>query len=308
MTRPEFELINWIRSQVVDRGSVVLGIGDDAAILRPATDRDSLIAIDMLMEGTHFRFPPATARLAGRKALAVNLSDIAAMGGTPKAAFVSVALPQDRGMEFAKEVHTGLIELADEYDVIIAGGDTNSWMGPLVISVTVVGEPISQRPICRSGARPGDWVFVTGALGGSLPSGRHLTFPPRLVEVRELLQCANIHAMIDVSDGLAADLHHILDASQVGAVIDAERIPLTEIALRSSDRQTALQHGLSDGEDFELLFTVAPEEGRRLIAEWKFQTPITHIGEISHSRECWLRNFGGQNTPLAPIGWTHPLS
>ncbi|WP_010583642.1 thiamine-phosphate kinase [Schlesneria paludicola] len=335
MSRPEFQLIDWIRSRVTDRPPVSLGIGDDAACLQPTGDRATLVAIDMLMEGTHFTFPPATPRLAGRKALAVNLSDIAAMAGRPTVAFVSVALPKTEGMSFAQEVHEGLLQLANEFDVVVAGGDTNSWTGPLVISVTVMGEPLGPVPVCRQGAKPGDWLFVTGALGGSLPSGRHLTFTPRVHEVRQLASLVEIHAMIDISDGLAADLHHILKASQVGAVLDASEIPLTDAvrnahrrdevsgagsvqAQKSFDIENAkvpdfltpapLFRGLSDGEDFELLFSVSPEDGRKLLRDWQCQTAVTKIGEICRGDQCQLKFADGTIQPLPPIGWTHPLN
>ena len=266
-----------------------------------------LVAIDMLMEGVHFTFPPATPQLAGRKALAVNLSDIAAMAGRPTAAFVSVALPKSRGMDFAKEVHAGLIELANEHNVIVAGGDTNSWNGPLVISVTVVGEPLGLHPVCREGARPGDWLFVTGALGGSLPSGRHLTFPPRLGEVEQLASCVDLHAMLDISDGLAADLHHLLNAGRVGALIEADQIPLTETAIYAADGKAPLMHGLSDGEDFELLFAVSPDDGRLLLSDWRNNTPVHKIGEISEVLGARIRYSDGRIEPLPPLGWTHSL-
>ncbi|WP_373650999.1 MULTISPECIES: thiamine-monophosphate kinase [unclassified Schlesneria] len=307
MSRPEFDLIHWIRSQVRDREPVRVGIGDDAACLRPPADRDQLVAIDMLMEGVHFTFPDATPEQAGRKALAVNVSDIAAMAGEPTAAFVSVALPKHRGAQFARRVHTGVIELADEFNIVIAGGDTNSWNGPLVISVTLTGHPVGPRSICRDGAKPGDWLFVTGKLGGSLPTRHHLTFTPRLAEAKKLARMVELHAMMDISDGLAADLDHILTASRVGALLVADQIPLTEWALASTDGSSPLQHGLSDGEDFELLFAVSPEEGERLLAQWPETTPITRVGEIVEAAGCRIRYPDGRIEPLSPIGWTHSL-
>jgi len=307
MQRPEFELIDWIRGQVRDRGTVSLGIGDDAACLKPNPDRELLVATDMLMEGVHFEFSSATPQQAGRKALAVNLSDIAAMGGRATAAFVSVALPSDRGMQFARDVHTGLIELANDHDVILAGGDTNSWNGPLVINVAVLGEPWMPRPVSRKGAQPGDWLFVTGALGGSLVSGRHLNFPPRLAEAQRLVNLVEVHAMLDVSDGLAADLHHILKASRVGAILFEPDIPLTQSAKTVNDGRSPLMHGLSDGEDFELLFAVAPEAGRQLLSSWNMVTSLTRIGEISTELDCRLRRADGKMELLPPIGWTHRL-
>lgn len=305
--RPEFELIDWIRQQVQDRPPVSLGIGDDAASLTAPPDREVLVATDMLMEGVHFVFPDATPELAGRKALAVNLSDIAAMGGKPTAAFVSVCLPQQRGVSFARSVHAGIIELANEFDVVIAGGDTNSWAGPLVISVTVTGQLLGNHPLRRGGAKVGDWIFVTGKLGGSLPSGRHLTFVPRVNEVQKLLEFVTPHSMIDVSDGLAADLHHILNASQVGAMLDAPAIPLTATSLAATDGKSPLMHGLSDGEDFELLFTTSADDGHRLLSDWNATTPIVRIGEIEAETGCRLRHPDGSIEELLPLGWTHSL-
>ena len=261
----------------------------------------------MLMEGVHFTFPSATPRLAGRKSLAVNLSDIAAMAGKPTVAFVSVALPNSRGLDFARDVHQGIIELADEYDVVIAGGDTNSWDGPLVISITIHGEPLGSAPVRRSGAKPGDWLFVTGALGGSLHTGRHLTFSPRLAEAKKLSAMVNLHAMMDISDGLAADLHHLLKASNVGALLESTQIPLNEDIRNSLDGQSPLLHALSDGEDFELLFCVSPDDGRRLLTDWNEAIPVTHIGELSERTDCRIRTADGRIESLLPIGWTHSL-
>ena len=307
MHRPEFNLIDWIRCRVTDRDPVTLGIGDDTAALRVSGDRELLVATDMLMEGVHFTFPPATPQLAGRKALAVNLSDIAAMGGRATAAFVSVALPVDRGFEFAKDVHAGLLELADEFDIVLAGGDTNSWKGPLVINVAVVGEPLGARPVLRSGAKPGDWLFVTGSLGGSL-AGRHLTFTPRLREVSRLVELVDLHAMLDISDGLAADLHHLLKQSRVGAILDTDRIPVSAAAtLQATADRSAADRALGDGEDFELLFTVSPSDGQRLESLWHDETPVARIGQITAESGCWLKNRDGQLVALRPLGWTHVI-
>lgn len=315
MSRSEFALIDWIRSRVSDRDPVRLGIGDDAAVLRSTSGRDWLVATDMLMEGTDFTFPPATAALAGRKALAVNLSDIAAMGGKATAAFVSVALPIERGAEFARELHAGLLDLADQYDVVLAGGDTNSWHGPLVINVAVIGEPVGPRSISRGGAKPGDLIFVTGSLGGSI-TGHHLTFQPRLAEAARLVQLVDVHAMLDISDGLAADLHHILDQSHVGAILQADAIPINPCLATDSRMssppsvqfQSPLRHALSDGEDFELLFTIAASDSERLKKEWNCPTALTCIGRITTGRECWLEYGDHSREPLPPLGWTHQLA
>jgi thiamine-monophosphate kinase len=260
----------------------------------------------MLMEDVHFSFPAVAPRQVGRKALAVNLSDIAAMAGRPLAAAVSVALPRHRGMEFAQEIHAGLQQLAEEYGVVVAGGDTNSWNGPLVISVTLLGETSAKGAVLRSGARVGDWVLVTGTLGGSL-AGKHLAFHPRVEEALALHDAANLHAMIDISDGLSSDLGHILDESRVGARLRADSIPVSDAALAADDDKSPLEHAISDGEDFELLFTASPEDGRRLLDRSPIDVPISHIGEIVAQAGCTIEDANGACRTLPRSGWVHGI-
>lgn len=303
-TGHEFALIDRLRNRTRVHARIPLGIGDDTAALRLSPDRDSLVTVDMLMEGTDFTFPPATPALAGRKSLAVNLSDIAAMAGRPLAAFPAVALPRSRGARFAEEFLDGVLQLADEFDVAVAGGDTNIWDGPLVASITVLGETTGRGPVTRGGARPGDWIFVTGGLGGSL-AGHHLTFTPRVLEAQKLHAAVELRAMIDLSDGLASDLRHILEASQVGAVLAADAIPITDAARAASDGRTPLEHALGDGEDFELLFTVSPEDGLKLLDSPPVACPLTHIGEIRQEPGCELVRSDGRREPLPSLGWEH---
>lgn len=300
----EFEFIESIRRAGRFDPRVPIGIGDDAALVRTVTS-GCLVTVDMLMEGTDFIFPPATPQSAGRKSLAVNLSDVAAMGGIPTAAFVSLALPKCRGAEFAGEFQAGIRELADEFDVVIAGGDTNAWGGPLVVSITVLGEAGVRPPVRRSGARVGDWIFVSGACGGSI-HGRHLTFTPRVREAQTLLAAVDLHAMIDVSDGLAADLHHILDESDVGAVVEAAAIPIHPDTGLDPLRDP-LQQALGDGEDFELIFTVSPEDGRRLLSHNPLSIPLSRIGEVTAGRQVLIRDADGRQTTLPRAGWQHRL-
>ncbi|QDT79326.1 Thiamine-monophosphate kinase [Gimesia maris] len=302
----EFELIEWIRSQKGMSHTNLLGIGDDTAILQPPAHSELLLATDMLMEGAHFTFPPATPELAGRKALAVNLSDIAAMGGTPHSALVSLALPRSRGSEFAKSVMQGIMELAAEFQTQLAGGDTNSWDGPLVINVAIIGTADQSHSIKRSGAQPGDWIFVTGALGGSLES-HHLTFQPRVREAVALMETVTIKSMIDVSDGLASDLQHILAESDVGAVIQSKQIPISPRVSSELTDAERLQKALSDGEDFELLFTVSAEQGQRLRDQNPLFIPLTHIGEITAGQGALLQQTDGSTTLLENTGWKHQL-
>jgi thiamine-monophosphate kinase len=302
----EFELIEWIRSIVGESPRIPVGIGDDAAAIHFPRDAKCLFATDMLMEGVHFRCPPATPRQIGRKALAVNLSDMAAMAGRPLAAFVSIALPKAVGRAWAEELHRGIHQLAMEFGVTLAGGDTNSWNGPFVISVGVIGESTERGPVLRRGAQPGDWIMTTGAFGGSL-SGKHLSFQPRIMEALQLHEAVSLHAMIDVSDGLASDLHHILAESGVGAVLHEKTIPISTAAHDINDGQPALWHALGDGEDFELLFTVSREEGQRLLDRPPFDVPLAHIGEIVVGAGCVLRDADGRERVLPTLGWQHEL-
>lgn len=300
--RPEFAFINWVSRQCSLRPEVLLGIGDDAAVLK-ANGQAWVCTQDLLTAGVHFD-PNAPAELIGRKALAVNLSDIAAMAAKPCAAFVGVVFPRTMQRGSAERLYRGLLELADEFHVSIAGGDTNSWDGPLVISVTLLGLAAPAGVVRRDGARPGDWIFVTGALGGSLPSGRHLTFPPRVNEALHLHQEAELHAMLDISDGLGSDLFHILDSSRVGAKLDGAAIPIhddVDLSLPSPER---LQRALCDGEDFELLFTVSPEDGERLLRRSPVEVPLSRIGEITCQLGARI-DTGGTVQELPRAGWVH---
>ena len=305
--RAEFELIDWIRRHAPITPPVTVGIGDDAAVIDPTVGRVQIVTTDMLMEGVDFVWPQASAQQIGRKAVAVNLSDIAAMAARPIAAFVAVALPRERGPTFATDLYAGVLDICQQYGVTLAGGDTNTWDGPLVVSVTIVGEAIGPRPILRSGAQPGDWILVTGAFGGSI-LGRHLDVTPRLREAARMVELAELHALIDVSDGLAADLHHILEESRVGARLLADAIPIHPDVLRMSDGQSALTHALSDGEDFELIAILAPDSAEGLLNKWDLKTPLTKIGEIEAQPGCRLTNADGSSVDLPPRGWRYEWS
>ena len=302
----EFALIDWLRRKTPAHGRVLVGPGDDAAVLT-ASQRSVLITTDMLLEGSCFLLPEAGARRVGRKAIAVNLSDIAAMAGVPIAAVVSLGLPRDEGRSIAEQLYAGMREVADEFDCPIVGGDTNSWNGPLVISVTILGEATERGAVRRSGALPGDWILVTGPLGGSI-LGKHLDFTPRVNEALELHRRADIHSMIDISDGLSADLHHICQESNCGAVLIAEKIPIATAAreLANRDGRSALEHALTDGEDFELVFSVSAQEGERLIAQQPVSSiQLTHVGEIV-TDGFWIAEAGARR-PLQPRGYEHAL-
>jgi thiamine-monophosphate kinase len=303
----EFAYIDWLRRRTPPHSRVIIGPGDDAAALRVRADRPLLVTTDMLLEGSCFILDQAGGRSVGRKAMAVNLSDIAAMAGTPIAAVVSVGLPRERGRQVAEELYTGMREIADSFDVPLVGGDTNSWNGGLVVSVTVLGEAGVKGPVPRSGARPGDWIFVTGPLGGSI-LGKHLEFTPRVREALLLHQIVELRSMIDISDGLAADVEHRCRESGCGAVLRADAIPISPAARQLAGRtgRTPLEHALSDGEDFELAFTVSPDDGRRLAADLPLEgITLSHIGEMAPDG-YWLEQSGARR-PLEPKGYVHAL-
>src|SRR5829696_5924458 len=243
----EFAYIEWLRRVTPAAAGVAVGPGDDTAVLRPPRG-PLLVTTDMLLEGSCFRLADAGPRRVGRKAIAVNLSDIPAMAGVPTAAVVSVGLPRAGGRELAEGLYLGMREMADAFGVPLVGGDTNSWDGPLSISVTLLGEATDRGPVLRSGAKVGDWVMVTGSLGGSI-LGHHLDFTPRVREALALHESAALHAMIDISDGLAADLNHICEESRCGAVLYASAIPISDAAreLGRASGKTPLQHALGDG-------------------------------------------------------------
>jgi thiamine-monophosphate kinase len=301
----EFAYIDWIRRQTPQDRRILIGPGDDAAAVHGLSGQPLLITTDMLLEGSCFRLAEAGPRRVGRKAMAVNLSDIAAMAGKPVAAVVSVGLPRQGGLAIAEELYRGLREMADAFDTALAGGDTNSWSGPLVIAVTVLGEATAGGPVPRTGARPGDWLMVTGPLGGSL-RGKHLDFTPRVREALDLHAAVPLHAMIDISDGLAADVNHIRTESGCGAVLYAERIPITPEARTMNDGRSPLEHALGDGEDFELAFAVAPGDGRALLERQPVAgITLAHIGEFV-ATGLWLEEAGTRR-PLEPKGYVHEL-
>ena len=312
VTTGEFAFIDWLRQRTPSGQRVLLGPGDDTAILRWQNGPNCLVTTDMLLEGSCFRLAEThpgcsgagTARQIGRKAMAVNLSDIAAMAGIPVAAVVSVGLPRRGGRSLAEGLYSGLREMADFFDTAIIGGDTNSWDGPLVINVTLMGEETARGAVCRRGARPGDRLLVTGPLGGSL-LGKHLDFTPRVREALALHTAVDLHAMIDISDGLAADVAHLCAESGCGAVLYAASIPIAAAARAMNDERTPLEHALGDGEDFELVFAVTPAD-----AETLSRAPpvagLTVIGECVTESGLWLEE-NGQRRPLPPLGYVHSL-
>ena len=285
--------------------------GDDAAVLRPPAERRTVVTVDMLMEGVDFILgPECTPRMVGHKALAVNLSDLAAMGARPEAAVAAVALPRAHGDTIGRGLLDGILTLALEHGITLAGGDTNAWDGPLVISITAIGSVAPGRAWRRDGARPGDLLVVSGACGGSL-LGRHLAVVPRVREALAIASRFDVHAAIDVSDGLSLDLARMMRASGTGGRLDLPAIPIHPDAVRMSatagDGARPLDRALSDGEDFELLLAMPPDDARRLAAEAVAVTgtPFTVIGEVVAGAGLTARFADGSTAPLITRGYEH---
>lgn len=301
----EAEFLAWLRGQLPTDNRVPLGLSDDAAVLR--TTEQTIVTVDMLTEGVDFVLAEVDPRRIGRKALAVNLSDMAAMAARPVAAVIALALPRQGGFELAKAVYEGLLPMAADYDLAIAGGDTNTWDGPLVISVTIFGEPTERGVLRRSGARPGDQILVTGSFGGSI-LGRHFDFQPRVREALLLNDRYELHAGMDVSDGLSLDLSRLARESGCGALLDLTTVPIDiaafELSARRDDGLTPLAHALGDGEDFELLLAAPVNAAAKILEDQPLSVPITRIGEFVAEPGLWKLS-AGHREPLAARGFEH---
>lgn len=310
-TSGELGIVEWLgRVCPAGVGPWSLGVGDDAAILQPKAGHELVFTTDMVLEDSCFRLIEAGPRRVGRKALAVNLSDLAAMAAEPVGCLVSLALPKSASPDMAHEIMAGILELAQRHQCPVVGGDTNTWRGPLAVGITAIGQAGVGQSKQRSGARAGDWIMVTGPLGGSI-LGHHLSFEPRL-DAAQVLRHHPIHALIDISDGLSLDLWRICRASQCGAILDVSKIPVASAAYREADlllagvrAGTPLEHALGDGEDFELLFAIAPEDGTRLMRDWPetMAKPFL-IGECAAEPGLFLRE-GTTTRSLSPRGWEH---
>ena len=297
----EFELIAKLTKSLPANENVVTGAGDDCAVLDlGAKDKLILFKTDAVVEGIHFTRETPPEKI-GRKALARCLSDIAAMAGTPVAALVTIALPENFDAEFVGGIYDGLNALAEKNYVAVVGGETTTNPRHILISIALVGTVPRGKQILRSGAKAGDAIFVTGELGGSL-AGRHLDFEPRLEEARWLAEHFPIHAMMDLSDGLGGDLRHILTASKVGAEILKSAVPVSraaKLAARgNSSAKPPFVAALTDGEDFELLFTVASKDAVKLLDAWKKKFPsfkLSCIGKIVAGDGILIRDKTGSH-------------
>jgi thiamine-monophosphate kinase len=307
--RGEFDVIRSIRAAAGEPGpGVVVGIGDDCAVLAGDATSDLLVTTDLLVEGRHFAASAAPEDV-GWKALAVSISDVAAMGGKPEHAVLSLAMKPKLAGSHVDRLVRGVLDCAARFGVSLVGGDTNATDGPLVVSITLMGRVAKGRAVLRSGAKAGDALCVTGSLGGSA-AGRHLRPTPRVAEAAALVAGGDVHAMIDVSDGLSSDLSHVVEASGVGAEIWADRIPLHADALAATkrDKRPTIEHALDDGEDFELLFAVPPDRATALVASGLQGTRVSRIGTILDRRGMVILDSEKSDAsafPLLPRGFDH---
>ena len=285
MSLSEFQLISRIRKRARTSSRVRTGIGDDTAVIRPASGKELLFTTDMLIEGRHFRLNEAAPHEIGRKALAVNISDIAAMGGVPTQAVISLGLPRRLTGRFVDGLYSGILRLAKKFHVDVAGGDTNR-SDRLVINVALLGEVERGRAVLRSGARVGDALLVSGVLGGSYTSRKHLNFMPRVREARMLVKRFSVHAMMDLSDGLASDVRRLAEESRVGILIEEARVPVSRAAKNVSQ-------ALTDGEDFELLFALSQKDAKRVPKKFRIVGRV-----VPRSQGVKLLKKNGSRVPL----------
>jgi len=306
----ELELIHRLTRNLPANPALVVGAGDDCAVLDVGLPDDQLLfKTDAVVEGVHFT-SDAPAEKVGHKALARCLSDVAAMAGKPTAALITLALPPKFDLTYVEGIYSGINTLAERWRVAIAGGETTTNPSQILISIALVGVVSKQRTLLRSGSKAGDALFVTGELGGSL-SGKHLEFEPRLAEAQWLAENFPVHAMIDISDGLAGDLRHLMHAAKVGAEILSRAIPISRAAKLQAQAESSakppLLAALTDGEDFELLFTLPGNQAVPLLDAWKKQFPklkLTCIGKMSAEPGLKIRDKDGIRE-LNVKGYTH---
>jgi thiamine-monophosphate kinase len=285
-----------------------LGIGDDCAVIRLPPGHEALVTTDFSLEEMHFRRAWHPADSVGHRCLARGLSDIAAMGGIPQAAFLSLAVPRELPQRWITQFVRGLLRLADRYQVLLAGGDTSESQGTILADIVVLGSVPAGTAVLRSGARPGDLLYVSGTLGRSAaaleelrqgkklrPSSRpkHFYPEPRVAVGRYLREKKLATSMIDISDGLSTDLGHICEESKMGAIVYANSLPV---------RDDQIDLALHGGEEYELLFTARPD---RDVPKQIAGVPIVPIGEIIAGKQIKLAKSDGTTEILKPGGWQH---
>jgi thiamine-monophosphate kinase len=325
----EFGFIKKIsRGCLIRPDNIIKAIGDDAAAFVTEPGQLTLITTDLMVERIHFLRAAISGFDLGYKSLAVNLSDIAAMGGTAKEAFVSIAIPDDCHLDYLEAIYDGIRDLAAGFDVNVLGGDTTRSKADLIINIVVQGSVPKEELLCRDAARPGDVIFSTGFLGDSKAGlhlilnqidantqalkallNAHLLPEPHLREGRFLARQQGVHSAIDTSDGLSSDLAHIAEESQVGARLYADKIPISQNLKKFGIRFDfdPIDYALSGGEDYTLLGTIAPERADKIASafEKEFKRPLFAIGEIIVTEKIELVYPDDQTKPLTLTGWDH---
>jgi thiamine-monophosphate kinase len=311
----EKALISRIRALSRTGSAVRTGIGDDCAVLGIPSRHEALITTDFSLEGVHFRRDWHAPEVVGHRCLTRGLSDIASMGGEPLAVFLSLAVPARLPQRWIDRFLDGFLALAKQFHVPLAGGDTAQSPGGILADVVLLGSVPKGRAILRSGARPGDLIYVTGELGGGADAlhrlfagrkiraedyPRHFHPIPRIAIGRFVREHRLATAMIDLSDGLSTDLGHICDESRVGAEILSDAIPLARVG--RPQRAVALQDALDGGDDYELLFTASPS---KTVPSRIAEIPVTLIGRVTKTKKIELVPEDGKRRPLKPEGWEH---
>jgi len=304
----EKELVGWLLKRFGKTSFAEIGIGDDCAVLQPC-DRPLVITCDAICEGTHFLTSDLNAEQIGRKAIAVNLSDLASMGAQGKAVLVSLMLPSTSNIEFAQRLYFGMEPLAKKYDIEICGGDTTVWDGGLVISITAMGVASKSGPWKMSGALPGDRILVTGSFGGSILQ-QHWAFEPRLDFADHYFdRMHGIRACTDSSDSLGIDLENLAAASGLGFELHLDQVPVSTDAIKvaKSSGQPGLHHAMTDGEDFQLIMAVDPAAASDLIDETREICPVTDIGCFTETKSQ-VAIQGEERNPFRASGYEHRLA
>ena len=312
----EQSFLAWLRGRAAELPQETVGIGDDAAILHWGSQSEVadelVIATDQIVDGVDFLIESTPLEKIGRKAVLVNLSDMAAMAAKPRSILVTLSLPRENATQIAAGIFEGILAVAEQFSLSICGGDLTVYDGPVAVSVTILGSVPRGRRWLRSGASEGDAIVVTGAVGGSI-LGRHLEPQPRVELAQTLAQKYDVHAAIDISDGLSLDLDRLCAASGVGAEFELTKIPIHEDAhtLAQQDGQSPLDHAWSDGEDFELILAIPASQLDRILAE-NLGTQLTCIGSFTGRTGLWSRQAasdgkktGNQLVRMSPRGFIH---
>lgn len=301
----EDSITSWFAAQFAgSREDFPIAIGDDMAQVNVGAGGSVLITTDMLLDGVHFDLSRDGVEAVGYKAMAVSLSDCAAMASVPLCAVVSVGLPEGFSADGLKELYAGINRAGKMFGCVLVGGDITSWKsadGKFAVSVTMLSRPGECALVRRDGAKVGDVICVTGSLGGSI-LGKHLCFVPRVKEALKIAGMVKVNSMMDISDGVSSDLRRICAASGVGAVVEAEKLPVSEVVAGEDD---AIARAFNDGEDFELLFTLDETNYTSLISQWEMDVPITRIGVIDNSNIVKVSYPGSRVEELQAKGYDH---